>query len=106
MPQSRDLTVAATLNQYATKVATRSIPGGSLSVFKIGTFKMNRRFTDINYMKSSHSVCVICMMSLFLALPAGAKDKEKKDSRSSDGGGELKVNARTPQNGNEPWAGT
>ena len=44
-------------------------------------------------------------MTLFLGLPAIAKDKNKKDSRTSNGGGELKVNARTPQNGKEPWVG-
>jgi hypothetical protein len=40
-----------------------------------GRFKMNGSFTDNNYMNSSRSVCVICLMSLFLAFPASAKDK-------------------------------
>lgn len=44
-------------------------------------------------------------MALFLGFPASAKDKEKKGSRPSNDGGELKVNARSPQNGKEPWAG-
>jgi len=55
-------------------------------------------------MKSSHSCCVICLMALVLGFPASAKDKQKKDARTSNGG-ELKVNARTPQNGKEPWVG-
>jgi hypothetical protein len=66
---------------------------------------MDERLTDITYMKSSHSFCVICLMSLFLALPASAKDKGKKDANSSAGGGGLKASARTPQNGKEPWVG-
>ncbi len=42
---------------------------------KSGEFKMNGRFTDINYMNSSHSLCAICLMALFLGFPASAKDK-------------------------------
>ncbi len=42
---------------------------------EIGWFKMNGRFTDINYMNSSHSLGVICLMALFLGFPASAKDK-------------------------------
>jgi len=56
-------------------------------------------------MKSSLSFWVICLMTLLLGFPASAKDKEKKDSRTSNGDAELKVNARTPQNGKEPWVG-
>jgi len=68
-------------------------------------FKVNGGFTDINYMKSSLSFWVICLMTLLLGFPASAKDKEKKDSRTSNGDTELKVNARTPQNGKESWVG-
>ena len=78
--------------------------GRSLKDSRNGRFKANQSFTDINYMKSSHSVCVICLMALFLGFPASAKDKQKKDSRTSNGGG-LKVNARTAHNGKEPWMG-
>ena len=44
-------------------------------------------------------------MALFIGFPAIAKDKQKKHSRPANGGGELKVNARTPSNGKEPWVG-
>ena len=62
---------------------------------------MGRGDTDIIYMKSSLSFCVICL--LFVGFTAGAKDKQKKDARPASG--ESKVDARTPQNGKEPWVG-